>query len=300
MLEKTKNRLILWLILGGGLLLRLYNLTGKPLWYDEADSVASAQKSLDYIFISPQTFKYKLFYFLILKGWLRIFGPWDYPARILSVIIGALSIFLIFKLASKLYNNKVGILSSFLFSISVFHICFSQQVRHFVLLVALTIISFYIFVKLLISTKHVYILLSALVNFLLLNTHPYAISIILVQFAIIFLKLVKQSISKFLLVKWIFLQTLGLILYLGLFLFPSLYYIKENIWWMPRFHFSLFPELFCTLIFGGPRFGFDDYRIPKKFFILPSFFSFLFLFCLGVACLKRKKIISQGSYRPVI
>lgn len=300
-IKEKKSRLILFLILCVAILLRVYNLTAKPIWYDEADSVACAQKPLSYILTQPRTFNYKILYFLILKSWINIFGPWDYPVRFLSVILGILSVYMIFKLACILYNSKTALLSAFLFSISAFHVCHSQQARHHALMVALAIASFYFFVKLLLNKKKSFILLNALINFLIINTHPYGILIIVVQFFIIVLNFLKPD-SKIIFLKWIRLQLAAIFLYLFIFLLPSRFYLQEKIWWIPKNKLSLLWEFYQTLMFGIPRFGFEDYRIPKELLLSVIIFSFIFLFLFSVSIVfsKRKNNSAKKQICPYV
>lgn len=279
---KIKPRVILLLILSAGLLMRLYNLAGKPLWYDEACSVANAQKSLGYFFGAPYTFNYKMLYFLFLKGWIKIFGQWEYSMRALSVIFGLLAIYMIYKLALLLYNHNVGLWSAFFLSLSAFHVYHSQQVRQFTLYGTLTIISFYFFFKLLLGQKNKYILLNAIANFLLLCTHPYGILIVILQYGLWFI--FARRTPKVFGMRWIFFQSISVIFYLIFFLIPSLYYLQEKVWWIPKPKLALLVETFFTFVFGGPRYGLEDYAMPVSLLVVPAVFSiaYFYFFSCGV------------------
>lgn len=283
------SKLALPLILLTGLLLRIYNLTGKPLWYDEACSVAYAQKPLQYFFGHPQTFNYKTLYFLILKQWIAMFGTGEYAIRLLSVLFGVFSIYVIYKLAHKLYNHRVAIWSAFLLSISTFHIYHCQQTRQYSLVVMLSLMSFYLFVSLFSKQRVLYAFLNGIVNFLLLNTHPYTILIIGVQCFLLFV--FYKRISKIIFLKWLVIQSVGVVLYFLGFLLPSLYYLQEKVWWIHRPKISILAEAFLTFMFGGPRYGLDDYKTPLHLLPLFSVFSipFLCLFLNGIGAFSIKK-----------
>jgi 4-amino-4-deoxy-L-arabinose transferase-like glycosyltransferase len=300
--QNIKIILILCLILIVAFALRSYNLNTKPIWYDEADSIACAQKPFSSFFSQPHTFSYKCLYFLILKAWIGIFGPWEYPLRFLSVIFGLFSIYLVFKLGLILYNYRVALLSAFLLSISTFHIAHSQQIRYHTLMVMLTILSFYFYVNIFLHLhkRRFYILLNFFVNFLILNTHPYGILIIAAQFPVICFACFRAG-SKKIFITWTILHFFGIFLYVFLFFLPSKYYLVEKIWWVPRNSIALLLELFYTLMSGGARYGFDDYTISKQLLFYPTAIShiFLLLFCFSPNAVKIRREKTGAHSKPL-
>jgi uncharacterized membrane protein len=68
-------------------------------------------------------------YYVILHYWINLFGDTEFSTRFLSVIFGLFSIFMIYKVGTLLFNKNVGMLSSLLLALSVFHIQYSQEVR---------------------------------------------------------------------------------------------------------------------------------------------------------------------------
>jgi len=253
----------------------MYCLGNKAIWYDEACSIAAALKNPGYIFGPPHTLSYKTLYFLLLKLWINAFGLSEFALRSLSVIFSVSSIYLIFRLANLLFCRRVAVMSSFLLSISAFHIFHAQQVRYQSLMVTLVLASYIFLVKFLSHPGMKYILLTSLFNFLILNTHPYGILIIIAQalFVLIYFK----TITKPLAFKWIIFQAAGACAYLILFLLPSLYYLNDRTWWMPRANPVLLREFFFTLMFGGHRFGLDDYDTSLDLLVIPQMLAFIFL-----------------------
>lgn len=285
---KITNRLALPLILLIGLGLRILWLARKPLWYDEACSVASAQKPLSYFFGPPHTLDYKPVYLLLLKLWIKLFGMTEFPIRLFSVIFSVLSVYLVYKLAKMLYNRNVAILSAFLLSISTFHIFHAQQTKHYSLMVAFVITSYLFFIKFCFKPNTKYLLFNVILNFLLLSTHPYGILPIITQYVSICIY--NRLVGKSFLFRWIGLQTTGIIFYALLFFMPSASSAYDKIWWVQKPNPSLLGESFLTLMFGGPRYGLDDYRLPVRFMVLPLFFSVLFfgvVLSSALSCLRK-------------
>ena len=152
-MSKRKDILFLIFILTIGLLLRIYGLSKYDFWYDEAISVITAetivyQNFFDYgkYFTDPP-----LFYFL-LKFWMLL-GKSEFLLRLLPLIFGFLSIISIYFVGKVLFNKKVGLIGMFLLAISPFHIYYSQELRSYALVTLLTLMSIYLFVRILKENK---------------------------------------------------------------------------------------------------------------------------------------------------
>jgi hypothetical protein len=71
-------------------------------------------------------------------------------------------------------------------------------------------------------------------------------------------------------------QVIGVALYLILFLLPSVYYLSEKTWWMPKSNFFLLREFFFTLMFGTHRYGLSEYNISIEGLVVPKILSLIF------------------------
>ena len=83
------------LILLLALALRLINLGGRPLWYDEAFAVLFAEKGLDamlYGTLEPvdggAADIHPLLYYTTLNGWMSFWGQSPFAVRLWSVLLG--------------------------------------------------------------------------------------------------------------------------------------------------------------------------------------------------------------------
>ena len=132
------NRIYLniFLITLAGLFIRLYDLDkAGGLWNDEYISWFISNRPFCGDFFE-QMFKncHMPLYYFYLKFWIAIFGNSDYLLRFSSVLVGTLSIPVMFLVGKQLNNEKTGLLCSALTAFSGFLIYFSQEVRFYSLL----------------------------------------------------------------------------------------------------------------------------------------------------------------------
>jgi len=196
--------LLLIIILGSAL--RIYDLGAESLWSDEASSVHGSNQGLATVIAgSGERHNSPPLYFALLHFWMLLFGTGEAAVRSLSAIFGIISIFLMYKVGSQLFNQKVGLISSFISSISYFHIFYSQETRHYIMLLMLTLLSFYLFIKILKSDnrKALYFFLLLLANVALAYTHVYGLLVIASQFFyfLLFWNKYKEVRGRFLVVQ---------------------------------------------------------------------------------------------------
>lgn len=146
------------LLVGFTLLLRLMLLDAKPLYVDEAVTVYISQRPVSQIVSLMMKLRevHPPLYFWFIGIWLqmwKVLGPMfkNYLAwiRLSSVIFGTLSVYFTYLLTQKLFDRKTALLTGFLMAASSFHICFSQELRMYPLLLFLMTASFYYFIQLL-------------------------------------------------------------------------------------------------------------------------------------------------------
>jgi mannosyltransferase len=120
----------LWFSVIVGLTLRLYRLGDNSLWFDEGFSVAWANSAV------PELLHRTLLaephpptYYLMLHYWITAFGASPVAIRMLSVIFGTATIFVVFEIGATLSDRKLGGVGSFLLAISPLHIQYSTEAR---------------------------------------------------------------------------------------------------------------------------------------------------------------------------
>ena len=139
---KIYDRFLLTGILVLSLLLRLFRLESRAIWYDEALDVIQAAKSIPEIFHDVPTPLHYLFVHFFLN-----FGKNTVSLGLPSVVFGVLSVYMIFKIGNKFINKTVGLISAFLLAISPMHIEFSQQILHYSYFIFFSLWSIYMYLE---------------------------------------------------------------------------------------------------------------------------------------------------------
>jgi len=174
------------LLLGGAI--RLYQPTFRSLWGDEAHSWYLAQLLL----VAPMNYFAALIadthlpvYFMLLSAWIKLMGTSEFGLRLLSILLGTLTLPLMYLLSQKIFNQtKLSLISVYLLALSPLAIMHSQEIRLYGLLLMLSIVSTYFFYSLAVeqevSGKKVLLYLTATTLFL--YTHLFAVLLIGAQF----------------------------------------------------------------------------------------------------------------------
>jgi mannosyltransferase len=129
-----KNTRII-LILGLALILRLVNLN-QSFWLDEGCQMVMSAKSLAFQWFGrANDFQPPLYYFLT-HYWLQL-GKSEWFLRLPSVFFGVATVYLVYLLGKKLFNEKLGLIAAFFLAIAPYHLYYSQEARMYSLLVFL-------------------------------------------------------------------------------------------------------------------------------------------------------------------
>ena len=146
-------------ILISGAFLRFLMIGHESFWVDEATTALSIKK---YDFkglmanfytkgqIHPEYLNINLdfpVYYLGLEIWSNIFGVNEFSLRSFSAIFGILSIFLVYLLSKELFNEKAGLIASFIFSLHIVMIEYSQEARLYSFIIFAVLLSAYSFIK---------------------------------------------------------------------------------------------------------------------------------------------------------
>ena len=142
--ESTPNeKNWLWLILGVGVLVRLYRLDSQSLWADEGLQyfIASAESFNEVFGRLFRTFHPPLSY-LIHHVFLQI-NDTAFFLRLPSALFGVASMPLVYVLARHLVSRPAAVLTLVVFSVSPFHTWYSQDGRMYAQLLFLSLLSTY-------------------------------------------------------------------------------------------------------------------------------------------------------------
>jgi uncharacterized membrane protein len=139
------------LILAFGL--RLTRLTFQPLWWDEGYTMYFITSSLGQMIARTAVDIHPPFYYLLLQAWAPLTGPSPFAVRTLSVIIGTLTVALVYVLGSRLLSRSVGLIAAFLTAIAPFCVYYSQEARMYALVTLLGLASTYLMWELMLARE---------------------------------------------------------------------------------------------------------------------------------------------------
>lgn len=190
--------------------MRLYELGAESIWFDEAYTALVSKRepwSLIKHVLSIEYEKNPPFYYVLLHFWRSIFGDTEFSLRLLSAVLGSISVIAIYWLGKLLFNKRAGIFAALILSVSVFHIQYSQEARAYSLIILLTIISYYSLVKLTSKKSILFGSIYLVTSVLMLYTHYYSIFILAAQNVFCFtLFIIKRKAGEISIKNWILIQ----------------------------------------------------------------------------------------------
>ena len=130
--------------------LRLVRLDFQPLWWDEGYSVFFATRDFGTMLARTAIDIHPPLYYALLQLWMSVAGKSDVALRLFSVVIGTVTIPLLYALAQKLvHDTRIALIAAMLLALSPMHVYYSQEVRMYGLVTLLGLASVYLFAQLL-------------------------------------------------------------------------------------------------------------------------------------------------------
>jgi mannosyltransferase len=145
-LDQRRGRWLLVVVILAGLALRLFELDGQSLWFDEAARLAMALSDLSSFWQNAAQDTLPPFYHFTEHFWLLL-GVNDYLARFPSVVLGVLLLSLTYRLGQDLFGHKTALVATALVAIMPYHIYHSQQANLYALLAFLSGLQIWLFWK---------------------------------------------------------------------------------------------------------------------------------------------------------
>jgi mannosyltransferase len=208
------NAIILVAITLLGLALRLYHLDFQSLWYDELHSIVptnpenSLASIIEYCKIDqPPAF------FIYLYSFFHVFGYNEIIGRLASVILGVISIPVMYSLGREVRGHKAGLFAALLTSLNYMHIYYSQELRFYTMAFLFTALSFLFLIRAFRSNRFLHFAAYVVFTSALLYTHYYGLVIYGVQ-VLVFIMLSLYSRQR----KFIVAGLVSGMLVIGLFL----------------------------------------------------------------------------------
>jgi len=163
--------------------LRTYALGARELGFDEVGSVfIAARGPLGLLaYLRGAIREHPPVYYLLLASWMPLAGRSEFAVRFLSVIIGMATVAATCRLVWKATNRPVALLTTFLLVLSPFHVRVSQDARMYGLLALSSLLSIFIFIRLLSQDRARWWGLFWLVTGLGMFTHYYMAFVLLAE-----------------------------------------------------------------------------------------------------------------------
>lgn len=218
--------ILLPLIITLGSALRLYDLGGESYWIDEVSMVYRTKLNLE-PFIHWERGRFSV-YIILAHFWMQSFGPSEVATRSFSAVASIAAIPLMYLVGRELFGRRAGLISALLMAISGIQIFHAQNYRYYSLVVLMTLLSYFFYIRALRSGKFSHFGLYVIASILLFFTHTTTVFVLTAQ-GLYFL--IQWQKYKVLTGRWILAQTLILIA-LGPFLlqvfFPDFLEVMEG------------------------------------------------------------------------
>jgi len=146
--QRRDTRIMLWVIVALGAWLRLRGLQAKSFWLDEIASIVIARMPGVSFWRHLWTEEGNMaLYYVMLRPWLQIHLG-EATVRLLSVLPGIAGIPVMYLLGRRLFGRGAGLLAALLLAISTCAVVYSQEARGYSWLLLGTIVSTYLFARL--------------------------------------------------------------------------------------------------------------------------------------------------------
>ena len=145
-ISRKQSHVLVVLIAALGIVVRLIKLGSMSFSYDEWYSSTISAKSL--AVVSTRFCQTPTLYHIFLHFWLKL-GSNDVIIRLLSVLFGVITIWVIYLLGKKMLDVKHGLICAFLLAISPFHIWYSTEAKNNAMVIFFTVLIFVSYANLL-------------------------------------------------------------------------------------------------------------------------------------------------------
>lgn len=179
--RRTGSLLVVLVAIGAAL--RFFRIGSESYWHDEGYSLYTS-RTLGYAeiaFLVPWQDSHPPLYYLLLRLWTQVVGYSEVATRALSAVLGVLAIVVLFLVARELYDETTGLIAAAFLALSEFQIYYAQETRMYMLLLALCLLSYLFFVRVLDSPSRVSLAGYTLTVVALGYTHVFGLFVPLAQ-----------------------------------------------------------------------------------------------------------------------
>lgn len=199
MKKKYSKILLLLLLFFFAFFLRIINIGEHGFWLDEGitaynseENAAQIWERVTYLDQSPPG------YYLLVNFYTEIFGKTEFSLRFLSLLFGLISIFFLYLAVKEFFGWEAAFLAATLLAVHPLHLGFSVEARMYMLLLLLTLMSFYFLIKAIgeYNKRYLWWFLFALSSVFGLYTHNFYFFVVLAEIFVFIILLWGISESK--------------------------------------------------------------------------------------------------------
>jgi uncharacterized membrane protein len=176
--------LILCLILLSAAILRVTAMNDRPLLGDEVGTALGVEEEYWYIMTHFSGWLTQPAHCLLTKLFTQLMWVGEFPMRLPSLLFGLGGIVAIYFLASRLFDERTGVVASLLLALSPYHLFYSQMARGYAMAATLSILSMICVLKLLETRKVSYAALYVLSTTTAIYCHLGSLGIIPAEFLV--------------------------------------------------------------------------------------------------------------------
>ena len=127
--------------------LRMVQLTARGLNLDEGFSVFMAQTSgANFIGLIWRSELNMALYYALLRGWVQ-FGHSEFAVRLLSVLLAAATVPVVYFLGKRLFDSRTGLIAGLLLAVHPFHFALAQSARSYALVILMVCLASLFFLR---------------------------------------------------------------------------------------------------------------------------------------------------------
>ncbi|WP_426508121.1 glycosyltransferase family 39 protein [Serratia proteamaculans] len=297
-----------YLIVMFAAVIRGISLTNKYFWCDEASSVLTSRYDLSALLYHASFDVHPPLYYLLLHGWMLLFGDSILAVRSLSMLFGVVTVALVIKLTRWLANERAALLAGGLMAIMPMAVRYSQEARMYALMGMLIIAATMALVMWLKApANRRYLAAYAVLMTLSLYTYYFTIFALVTHWMVLLVLSCRRDEPVGYLKQstwWLANLAIGLayipwlLVLLNLLTHIAELRVGGDVGWIPQVAWSDLPAMFWRFLTG------DDGRnyFWGIFLLLPAFFvglSALLLVSRGVEN-KFKLLLLSGVFVPVL
>ncbi|HHT9124391.1 MAG TPA: glycosyltransferase family 39 protein [Candidatus Brocadiia bacterium] len=205
--QKYYTTILLCLIIFLAAFLRIYYLSTPSYSSDDVLAIKKINEiSAKYIVWEALHKSRPMLFFISVHCWQLLAGSSEFALRLPSAIFGILSVFVIFKLASLIFDKKTALIGALLLAVNPEHFFFSCSLKAYTLTTLLALTSLYLLLRALKGHRTILWIAFCISNVMLLYTHNSAVFIVLTE--LFFMAVVFYRKRKY---PWLIYSAMGII-----------------------------------------------------------------------------------------